>query len=204
MKLQKLLEQGKISVTFGKDFTGDSDKGKFYEIFSNKHPGLDFDIPVGTKILNSFRGIVVRKEFHKGMGNTVSIRNGNIVALYAHLSVFSVNLAQIVKTGDVIGFSGDTGEACLEPHLHFEVRDISKSSLKDMVFNPIFEKDIKQHSEVFTYKVNNKNTPKNLNNLSTLFFGSTSYAEKLSKINLLDIDSDSLLEEGIIIKIPNF
>lgn len=45
---------------------------------------------------------------------------------YAHLSGFNVIKGDFVKSGDVIGFSGETGNAkgTKGPHVHFEVRDL--------------------------------------------------------------------------------
>lgn len=45
---------------------------------------------------------------------------------YAHLSSFNVLEGDFVKSGDVIGFSGETGNAkgTKGPHVHFEVRDL--------------------------------------------------------------------------------
>jgi len=71
----------------------------FYDLFDGHHPGIDTGLPIGTPLQSCFDGIVVRVEYHSGMGNVVSVRNGNILALYAHLSEISVSLGQIVKAG---------------------------------------------------------------------------------------------------------
>ncbi len=198
------VDDKKISQHFGHDTTGDPVYGKFYEIFDNKHCGVDFPIPVGTKVKASFSGIVVRIENHDGMGKVVGVRNGNIVALYAHLSDFYVNLGDIIHTGDLIGMSGCTGKACVAPHLHFELRDISKSSLKEMVFDPPLEREIKQFIDTFDYVVNNKNTQKTLKNLSILYFGTDKKWNLIKKANRLGIEGDALLEDGLKISIPNY
>jgi len=74
-----------ISQPFGFDNSNHSERGNFYSVFDNKHPGVDFPVSKGTEVYAAFSGIVVRREFHKGMGNVIGVRNGNIVALYAHL-----------------------------------------------------------------------------------------------------------------------
>jgi len=197
-------KENKIIQEFGYDNTNHKKRGKFYELFDNKHPGIDFSTPIGTEISTSFDGIVVRREFHKGMGNVIGIRNGNIVALYAHLSEFLVNLGNVVTTGQLIGLSGDTGDACIKPHLHFELRDISKNSLKEMVFNPPFEKEAHNHKEKFIYTVNNKNTNKTLAYLSIMYFGTENYWKELSEINNLELNKETLIPQDTEIIIPNY
>lgn len=162
MKISYPVKNPTISQLFGFDNSNHPDRGNFYSLFDNNHPGVDFSVAKGTEVFAAFPGIVVRREFHKGMGNVIGVRNGNIVALYAHLSEFSVSLGEFIDVGYLIGLSGETGDACLTPHLHFELRDISKAGLKNMVFNPPFEKNCEDYRDTFEYVVNNKNTQKTL------------------------------------------
>lgn len=198
------VEDTKISQYFGNDVTNDPLRSKFYEIFDNKHCGIDFPVAIGTDVKASFPGVVVRAEYHEGMGNVVGIRNGNIVALYAHLDKISVNLGEFIKDGDFIGLSGCTGNACIKPHLHFELRDLTKPSLKEMVFDPPFENDIKQYRERYEYTVNNKNTQKTLKKLSFLYFGTEDKWKSIKQVNNLNIDEDTFLDEGTKLIIPNY
>jgi len=195
-----------ISQEFGCDNSNHPERRNFYNIFDNKHPGVDFDLPIGTEVLASFSGVVVRKETHSGMGKVIAVRNGNIVALYAHLKKFNVKFGEVVKTKHLIGYSGNTGSACLEPHLHFELRNISKNTLPEMVFKPIFNKQIKQHEDSFIYKVNNKNTKKSLFSLSKLFFGDGNCWRVIQIHNpcLAKYRATQLLLEGTELIIPNF
>lgn len=193
-----------ISQPFGRDTSNDPIYKEFYSIFDNKHCGVDFPVSVGTDIFASYTGIVVRAENHLGMGKVVGIRNGNIVALYAHLSKVIVELGQIINSGDLVALSGATGQACPVPHLHFELRDLTKPSLKEMVFEPEFEKSVETHKETFEYIVNNKNSQKTLNFLSILYFGTERYWQKIKSINSFNCDSSSHLEDGSVVIIPNF
>ena len=181
-----------------------SAKSGFYTLFDNKHCGVDFLLPVGIDIYASFTGIVVRKEFHKGMGNVVGIRNGNIAALYAHLREFKVSLGDIVKSGDLVGLSGETGAACTEPHLHFELRDIIQPTLKEMVFDPPLGNEISNYKSIFMHTVNNKNTQKTLASLSKLYFGVEDYWDKIKDFNTTALSANAPLEDGKKILILNF
>lgn len=193
-----------IEQEFGRDNKDDPIYSKFYELFDYKHPGIDFELNIGTEIYASFPGAVVRVENHKGMGNVISIRNGNILALFAHLSEIKVSLGQVVNEGQVIGLSGKTGEACTTPHLHFELRDLSKNLLKNMVFEPIFNLEIQRYSTTFTYTVNNLNTPKNLNLLAERYFGNQKNWTDIKEINKLSISEFDTLPDGLEIIIPNY
>lgn len=194
-----------ISQPFGFDNSNHPERGKFYELFDNKHPGVDFDVPEGSEIRAAFPGIVVRKELHKGMGNVLGIRNGNIVMLYAHLSEFYVDLGNIVKQKQLIGLTGNTGAATTEPHLHFEMRDLTKKELKDMVFKPEFDQSIKQWQETFTYTVANKNTPKTLYFLAERYFGNKELWTEFEKVNEnLHKSPEEIIPDGTVVTIPNY
>jgi murein DD-endopeptidase MepM/ murein hydrolase activator NlpD len=96
------------------------------------HDGLDIGAPIGTPVHAALAGTVI------GTGNTdlvhsasgaqcysfgkwVMIQHGNgLNTMYAHLSEIDVTKGQSVSTGDVIGYSGETGYAT-GPHLHFGV-----------------------------------------------------------------------------------
>jgi murein DD-endopeptidase MepM/ murein hydrolase activator NlpD len=91
------------------------------------HNGVDFRAAPGTRVYTSLGGTVV------GTGNTDRIsgcysygkwvlveHNNGLSTLYAHLSVISVSEGERLSTGDVIGFSGNTGYST-GPHLHFGV-----------------------------------------------------------------------------------
>ena len=198
------VEDTRISQHFGHNVSGDPIYGRFYELFDNKHCGVDFPVPIGTIVTASFPGIVVRAEDHLGMGKVVGVRNGNIVAIYAHLSNASVKLGEIVKSKDRIGLSGFTGNACVKPHLHFELRDISKPSLKEMVFDPPFDKEVLNYMEMYIYTVNNRNTQKTLKKLSILFFGTEARWDLIKQANCLDLGRDDSLKQGQKLIIPNY
>jgi len=193
-----------ISQRFGVDNSNDPIYGNFYALFGNKHCGVDFPVAVGTRVYASFSGVVVRNELHKGMGRVVGIRNGNIVAIYAHLFSSDLMLGSVLNTGDLIGLSGDSGDACPTPHLHFELRDISKKYLKDMVFKPLFNETPTNYVTIFNYIVNNLNTPKTLLTLATMFFGNIDMWQLINAANDFNFSSSDLLPDGLCIHIPNY
>jgi murein DD-endopeptidase MepM/ murein hydrolase activator NlpD len=94
---------------------------------------LDFKIKKETKICAARDGIVIaaRKDSEKGGlkqenlsdGNYISIRHSDgSIAHYWHLQKDGVvvNAGDLVKAGQWIGLSGNTGYSAF-PHLHFEV-----------------------------------------------------------------------------------
>jgi len=91
------------------------------------HNGIDLGASTGTKVKAALSGTVTatgNTDLQAGCysyGKWVLIKHNNgLSTLYAHLSVISVNPGESVKTGDVIGFSGNTGYST-GPHLHFTV-----------------------------------------------------------------------------------
>ncbi len=98
------------------------------QVYNGKgHNGVDFGTPVGTPVKAALSGTVT------GSGNTdltcvgasygkwILIKHENgLSTLYAHLSLIKVTAGQTVTTGDIIGYSGNTGYST-GPHLHFTV-----------------------------------------------------------------------------------
>ncbi len=204
MKLNFPVKNAEISVPFGEDFSQHPIKKEFYKFFDNKHPGIDISIQEGLPVYASFSGIVVRNDEHIGMGKVISIRNGNLLTLYGHLRESNVSLGDIVNTGDDIAKSGNTGEATTHPHLHFELRDLSKTSIQNIVQEPRFDEEISNYSPTFAYIVNNANTQKSLAFLSKMYFGTDEYWEKIKLANNLDMQKDAVLLDGTEILIPNY
>lgn len=91
------------------------------------HPGVDFGTPRGTPIHAPLTGTVratgntdaVPGCYSWGKWTLVDHPNG-LSTLYAHQDVISVTPGQKVNTGDIIGYSGNTGYST-GPHLHFTV-----------------------------------------------------------------------------------
>lgn len=103
----------------GLDF-GEFIKNKDYLL---QHLGIDLRAPLGTKIYATNNGKVVLTENLANYGKTVVIDHGlGIFSLYLHLDEYKVYAGQIVKKGQIIGLSGNTGYSAAA-HLHFSIRD---------------------------------------------------------------------------------
>lgn len=91
------------------------------------HNGVDFRAAIGTPIKAALSGNVVatgNTDRFRGCysyGKWVLLEHVNgLSTLYAHLSDIDVTVGEPVATGEVIGYSGNTGYST-GPHLHFSV-----------------------------------------------------------------------------------
>ena len=111
------LQGGRVTQHFGE---------KSYLYRGRPHNGLDIGVPIGTPVFAAEDGKVWavddndRSRTRKYQyGKYIVIRHdNNFATLYAHLSRWVVSEGQVVKRGDLIGYSGSTGYAT-GPHLHF-------------------------------------------------------------------------------------
>ena len=86
------------------------------------HNGTDFSVRVGTPVLSTGDGIVIKATSHRDMGRHIVIRHGGkYTTVYMHMSKLLVKVGQKVKQGQKIGLSGNTGRST-GPHLHYEFR----------------------------------------------------------------------------------
>jgi murein DD-endopeptidase MepM/ murein hydrolase activator NlpD len=85
------------------------------------HAGTDYSCPIGTPIYSTADGKITVSGIVGGYGEYIKIDHGNgIESGYGHLSLRQVTVGQIVKSGEKIGLSGNTGGST-GPHLHFEI-----------------------------------------------------------------------------------
>jgi murein DD-endopeptidase MepM/ murein hydrolase activator NlpD len=86
------------------------------------HAGIDMPLPEGTGLRAADGGTVAIAGWVGGYGNYTCIQHGGgLSTCYGHQSSISVSVGQSVSQGQVIGYSGNTGNST-GPHLHFEVR----------------------------------------------------------------------------------
>ena len=96
--------------------------------FNKMHRGTDFAAPMGTPIMASGDGKVIRSRWCGGGGNCIKIKhNSTYTTVYAHLSKFARGIKEGVKVrqGQIIGYVGSTGLST-GPHLHYEVIENGK------------------------------------------------------------------------------
>ena len=96
--------------------------------YNKMHRGTDFAAPMGTPIMASGDGVVIRARWCGGGGNCIKIKhNSTYSTVYAHLSKFakSVKTGARVRQGQIIGYVGSTGMST-GPHLHYEVIENGK------------------------------------------------------------------------------
>lgn len=116
---------GKITSFFGL-------RAKPNEKASKDHKGIDIGVGVGTPVYAAASGRVAYTaidggDIHRGYGKFLEINHGNgLSSLYAHLSKWVVAGGQQVTKGQLIAYSGNTGNTT-GAHLHFETRRNGKA-----------------------------------------------------------------------------
>ncbi len=86
------------------------------------HEGIDIAVAEGTPVRAAGAGTVIYAGWMGGYGNLVVVDHGNgLSTAYAHNSSLGVGVGQSVTAGQVVSYSGNTGNST-GPHVHFEVR----------------------------------------------------------------------------------
>ena len=88
------------------------------------HMGVDYGMVTGTPVHTTADGIVDKSGTDPGgYGEYVRVWHPALRAytLYGHFSQRKVSVGDVVKQGDTIGLSGNTGNST-GPHLHYEIR----------------------------------------------------------------------------------
>jgi murein DD-endopeptidase MepM/ murein hydrolase activator NlpD len=95
------------------------------------HQGLDLAAPLGADVCAARDGTVAETGDDPVYGKYVIIEHsGNWTSLYGHLSEINTVLRRNVKSGNLIGRVGSTGQST-GPHLHFEIRQRGKAQNPD-------------------------------------------------------------------------
>lgn len=94
------------------------------------HRALDIAMAVGTPVRAMHGGRVVSASYAGDCGNMVRIERGNLRSKFCHLSQMVVGVGDVVRQGQVVAYSGNTGNSD-GPHLHVEV------SVNDVLKDPL-------------------------------------------------------------------
>ena len=112
---QPPVSNPKLTSVFGnwRTYNGNS--------YGTFHTGVDYYAPDKTEILAPAPGRVVFAEERVICGNTTVIDHGwGVYSRYCHQSKISVQVGEMVQTGQVIGLVGHTGRS-EGAHLHWEI-----------------------------------------------------------------------------------
>lgn len=112
------------------------------------HRGTDMKAEMNTPVRATADGVVEFAGEHdtKGYGRLIILDHSyGFRTLFGHLSKIVVKSGQVVKKGDLIGYSGSSGLSN-GPHLHYEVRFIQRS------LNPYWfiKWNMANYDEIFT------------------------------------------------------
>ncbi len=123
---------------------------KYYGNKVRPHKGTDYAGPVGTPILATADGTVIKSARHGGNGNYVKIRhNGTYATQYLHMQKRIAKVGDFVHQGDVIGTIGMTGNTG-GPHVCYRFwkngkqvdpykQDLPDSDPLPQILMPIFD-----------------------------------------------------------------
>lgn len=117
---------GRISSNFGERIHPITEKKTF-------HDGVDIAVPTGTRLYAAITGQIITAHYSASAGNMVTIRtDSGWEVTYMHMDSLNVNAGQYILKGQLIGYSGNTGNST-GPHLHIQVHDTDGRKI-----NPIF------------------------------------------------------------------
>lgn len=87
-----------------------------------KHYAVDIATVKNTPVKATADGTVILAEWTADTGYVVVLRHkDNLISVYKHNASISVAQGDLVKSGEVIAASGNTGALTTGPHLHFEL-----------------------------------------------------------------------------------
>ncbi|MFD2724768.1 M23 family metallopeptidase [Hyunsoonleella rubra] len=88
----------------------------------DKHYAVDIAVAEDTPVKATADGIVVFSEWTAGTGYVIILEHSyGLISIYKHNATLTKSQGDLVKAGEVIATSGDTGEFSTGPHLHFEL-----------------------------------------------------------------------------------
>lgn len=99
------------------------------------HSGLDLAVPERTLVRAVADGVVRRASEDALNGRVVIVDHGHgVSSAYCHNSELAVATGQVVKAGELLARSGNTGRST-GPHLHYQV-ELSRTPVDPLLFRP--------------------------------------------------------------------
>ncbi len=87
-----------------------------------KHYAVDIVVPKNTPIKATADGTVIFAEWTADTGYVIILEHSQgLISVYKHNNSLTKTQGDLVKAGEVIAVSGDSGELSTGPHLHFEL-----------------------------------------------------------------------------------
>ena len=88
----------------------------------DKHYAVDIVVPENTPVKATADGTVIFAEWTVETGYVIILKHSNeLISIYKHNGTITKEQGDLVKAGEVIAISGNTGELSTGPHLHFEL-----------------------------------------------------------------------------------
>ena len=110
--LQSPIKFGRVSSRYNL-----SRRIAYYGNRIRPHKGTDFAAPIGTPILSTANGVIVKSSYTRANGRYVTVKHNNTYSTqYLHMQKSNVKVGQQVEQGDVIGWVGMTGNTS-GPHV---------------------------------------------------------------------------------------
>lgn len=111
------LKNARLTSSYGYRIHPITKKRKF-------HRGMDLKAKMRTPIMATANGVVVyvRSKDRGDYGRVIKIQHSfGFMTIYAHLNKTDVKLGDVIRKGQIIGLTGNSGRSS-GPHLHYEVR----------------------------------------------------------------------------------
>ena len=123
--LQKPVRSGVITATM-------------YYSSGRYHGALDYGVPVGTEVYAAAEGVVLAANWSNGgLGNYVCIQHaGGLRTLYGHGNgKFYVKPGDVVKKGQLIMLSGNTGNSSEFHHTIGHIGEMTVEEIHEIIYN---------------------------------------------------------------------
>lgn len=133
-----------IGQGFGEANTNPSVRERYLKYGLKGHNGLDLFAATGDKIYAAHEGTVTYAGLDGGAGKTIVLRTDRAYeykdgsayfkTIYGHLKEYKVKIGDVVKIGQLIALSDNTGDST-GPHLHFGLKPQLPGEGDDVWYN---------------------------------------------------------------------